>query len=47
MKTELIIYHGSKNIIETPEYGKGKPYHFIQQLIFCIIILSHYKREAP
>lgn len=25
--SEIIIYHGSENIIEMPEYGKGKPYN--------------------
>ena len=27
LKNELTIYHGSENIIEVPEYGKGKPSH--------------------
>ena len=32
---EIIIYHGSENIIETPEYGKGKPYKDYGRGFYC------------
>jgi len=32
---EIIIYHGSENIIETPEYGKGKPYNDYGRGFYC------------
>ena len=32
---EIIIYHGSENIIETPEYGKGKPYNDYGLGFYC------------
>ena len=35
MKNELIIYHGSENIIELPEYGKGKPYNDYGLGFYC------------
>lgn len=35
MKNELIIYHGSENIIEIPEYGKGKPYNDYGLGFYC------------
>lgn len=35
MKNELIIYHGSKNIIQVPEYGKGKPYNDYGLGFYC------------
>ena len=35
MKNELIIYHGSENIIEVPEYGKGKPYNDYGLGFYC------------
>ncbi len=31
----MIIYHGSKNIIEKPEYGKGKPYNDYGRGFYC------------
>ena len=31
----MIIYHGSKNIIKTPEYGKGKPYNDYGRGFYC------------
>ena len=31
----MIIYHGSKNIIKTPEYGKGKPYNDYGLGFYC------------
>ena len=35
MKNELIIYHGSENIIEVPGYGKGKPYNDYGLGFYC------------
>ncbi len=35
MKNELIIYHGSENIIQVPEYGKGKPYNDYGLGFYC------------
>ena len=35
MNNELIIYHGSKDIIEVPEYGKGKPYNDYGLGFYC------------
>ena len=35
MKNELIIYHGSENIIEVPKYGKGKPYNDYGLGFYC------------
>lgn len=32
---EIIIYHGSENIIEKPEYGKGKPYNDYGRGFYC------------
>ena len=31
----MIIYHGSKHIIKTPEYGKGKPYNDYGLGFYC------------
>ena len=31
----MIIYHGSKHIIKTPEYGKGKPYNDYGRGFYC------------
>ncbi|MBQ6265383.1 MAG: DUF3990 domain-containing protein [Clostridia bacterium] len=31
----MIIYHGSKHIINTPEYGKGKPYNDYGRGFYC------------
>ncbi len=31
----MIIYHGSKNIIEAPEFGKGKPYNDYGRGFYC------------
>lgn len=31
----LILYHGSSEIIEKPEYGKGKPYNDYGQGFYC------------
>lgn len=35
MKNEIIIYHGSENIIEIPEYGKGKSYNDYGLGFYC------------
>lgn len=35
MKNELVIYHGSENIIQVPEYGKGKPYNDYGLGFYC------------
>lgn len=32
---DIIIYHGSENIIEKPEYGKGKPYNDYGKGFYC------------
>ena len=32
---EIIIYHGSENIIEKPEFGKGKPYNDYGRIFYC------------
>lgn len=31
----MIIYHGSRSIIKTPEYGKGKPYNDYGRGFYC------------
>lgn len=35
MKKELIIYHGSQQIVEVPEFGKGKTYNDYGQGFYC------------
>lgn len=35
MKKEIIIYHGSQNVIKQPEYGKGKPYNDYGLGFYC------------
>ena len=35
MNKEIIIYHGSKNIIKIPEYGKRKPYNDYGLGFYC------------
>lgn len=35
MKKEIVIYHGSRNVIENPEYGKGKPYNDYGLGFYC------------
>ncbi len=35
MRNELIIYHGSENIIQVPQYGKGKPYNDYGLGFYC------------
>lgn len=35
MKQELIIYHGSQQIIEMPELGFGKKYNDYGQGSYC------------
>lgn len=35
MKKDLIIYHGSQQIIEVPEFGKGKTYNDYGQGFYC------------
>lgn len=35
MQHKLIIYHGSEQIIEKPEYGKGKPYNDYGRGFYC------------
>lgn len=32
---EIVIYHGSENIIEKPEFGKGKPYNDYGRGFYC------------
>ena len=35
MKKDLIIYHGSQEIVEVPEYGKGKSYNDYGLGFYC------------
>lgn len=35
MKQELIIYHGSQQIVETPKFGMGKKYNDYGQGFYC------------
>lgn len=35
MKEDLIIYHGSQQIVEIPQYGKGKIYNDYGQGFYC------------
>ena len=35
MKQELIIYHGSQQIVEVPKYGMGKKYNDYGQGFYC------------
>lgn len=35
MKRDLIIYHGSQQIVEKPRYGKGKTYNDYGQGFYC------------
>ena len=35
MKKDLIIYHGSQQIVEVPEFGKGKTYNDYGQGFYC------------
>ena len=42
----MIIYHGSKNIIKTPEYGKGKPYNDYGLGFYCTEYLDLAKEWA-
>lgn len=35
MNKNMIIYHGSHNIIEKPEYGRGKPYNDYGLGFYC------------
>ena len=32
---ELVLYHGSTDIIEAPEFGKGKAYNDYGQGFYC------------
>lgn len=43
---ELAIYHGSVNIIEKPEYGKGKPYNDYGRGFYCTESLDLAKEWA-
>jgi len=42
----IIIYHGSKDIIKIPEYGKGKPYNDYGLGFYCTKILDLAKEWA-
>ena len=35
MKKELILYHGSQQIVEVPRYGAGKTYNDYGQGFYC------------
>lgn len=35
MSNKIILYHGSENIINNPEYGKGKPYNDYGLGFYC------------
>ena len=43
---EIIIYHGSENIIEKPEYGKGKPYNDYGRGFYCTEYIDFAKEWA-
>ena len=36
----MFIYHGSKDIIEKPEYGKGKPYNDYGFGFYCTKVIE-------
>lgn len=42
----MIIYHGSKNIIKKPEYGKGRPYNDYGLGFYCTQYLDLAKEWA-
>ena len=42
----MIIYHGSKSIIKTPEYGKGKPHNDYGRGFYCTEYLDLAKEWA-
>ncbi len=42
----MIIYHGSKNIIKKPEFGKGKPYNDYGRGFYCTEYLDLAKEWA-
>ncbi len=42
----MIIYHGSKNIVKTPKYGKGKPYNDYGLGFYCTEYLDLAKEWA-
>ncbi len=46
MKQELIIYHGSQQIVETPQFGIGKPYNDYGQGFYCTESLELAKEWA-
>lgn len=46
MQHKLIIYHGSEQIIEKPEYGKGKPYNDYGRGFYCTEYLDLAKEWA-
>lgn len=46
MKREVIIYHGSKNIVKVPEYGKGKSYNDYGLGFYCTEYLELAKEWA-
>ena len=46
MNKEIIIYHGSKNIIQIPEYGNGKPYNDYGLGFYCTEYIEMAKEWA-
>ena len=44
--SNLILYHGSPEIVRTPEYGKGKPYNDYGQGFYCTESLDLAKEWA-
>ena len=35
MANDLTIYHGSQQLVETPQFGVGKPYNDYGQGFYC------------
>ena len=35
MANDLTIYHGSQQLVETPQFGVGKPYYDYVQGFYC------------
>ena len=46
MEKELIVYHGSQQIVENPKYGFGKPYNDYGLGFYCTESLELAKEWA-
>ncbi len=46
MKRDLIIYHGSQQIIETPKFGIGKNYITTTDRAFIVRKISSLQRNG-